>query len=129
MNRQSGFEMSQVPEIELLEESIVRVWNERDADRRLLALEDLYHQDATIYEPARTVTGLGAISDVVGEVLAGMPPGFKFRVIGPTLGHHGVSVTRWEGGPPDTVIVSGSDVVRARDGKIFEHFFYFDPRE
>ena len=120
--------MAEVAEIVLLEASIARVWNERDAGRRLEALKDLYHPDAIIYEPSRAVTGLEAISDVVGEVLAGMPPGFSFRVVGPTLGHHGVSVTRWEGGPPGTVIVSGNDVLRVNGGKIVEHYFYFDSK-
>lgn len=121
--------MSNVSEVELIEDSIARVWNEYDADRRLLALNDLYHPDAIIYEPQRAVTGHDAINAVVTEVLAGMPPGFRFRVIGTTLGHHGVAVARWEGGPADAVIVSGSDVVRVRDGKIFEHFFYFNPKD
>lgn len=120
--------MAVEPEIALLEASIERVWNERDDGRRLAALNDLYHPDATIYEPARPVSGHAAISAVVKEVLAGMPPGFRFRIVGTSLGHHGVSLVRWEGGPPGEVIVSGTDVARAKNGKIAEHFFFFDPK-
>jgi len=119
--------MTDTVEIELLEASIARVWNEHDAERRLAAIGEIYHPEACIYEPARSVTGHGAISDVVGGVLADMPAGFRFEVIGATLGHHGVAVTRWKGGPPGQVIVSGADAARILDGKIHEHWFFFDP--
>lgn len=112
---------------DLLDASIARVWNEHDDDRRLAAIGDLYHADAVIYEPARAVTGHAEIAKVVAGVLAGMPPGFRFTVTGPTLGHHDVATTRWQGGPPGQVTVSGADVVRLADGRIREHWFFFDP--
>lgn len=63
---------------------------------------------------------------MVAGVLADMPPGFRFEVTGPTQGHHGVAVTRWHGGPPGSVIVSGADAVKIVEGKIREHWFFFD---
>lgn len=113
---------------DLLEASIARVWNEHDDARRLAAIDELYHPDATIYEPERAVTGHRAISDVVAGVLADMPPGFRFEVSGPALGHHGMATARWHGGPPGEVIVSGADAARIKDGMIHEHWFFFDPR-
>ncbi|WP_010215633.1 nuclear transport factor 2 family protein [Sphingomonas sp. PAMC 26621] len=111
----------------LLEASIERVWNEHDGEKRIAAIAALYHPEARIYEPERSITGHAAISDTVACVLADMPPGFRFEVTGPTLGHHGVAVTRWKGGPPGQVIVSGADTVHILDGKIHEHWFFFDP--
>ncbi len=119
--------MSEPLEVTLLNASIERVWNERDGERRLAAIGEIYHADATIFEPSRPVTGHQAISDVVAGVLGDMPEGFRFVVTGPTLGHHGVAVTRWQGGPPGEVTVSGADAVRVADGKLIEHYFYFDP--
>ena len=113
---------------DLLEASIARVWNEHDDARRLAAIDELYHPDATIYEPERAVTGHRAISDVVAGVLADMPPGFRFEVSGLALGHHGMATARWHGGPPGEVIVSGADAARIKDGMIHEHWFFFDPR-
>jgi hypothetical protein len=120
-------EMTDPSETDLLEASIARVWNEHDAERRLSAIGEIYHAEARIHEPTRSITGHAAISDVVGGVLADMPAGFRFEVTGPTLGHHGVAVTRWKGGPPGQVIVSGADAASIRDGKIYEHWFFFDP--
>ncbi|MBB5713557.1 nuclear transport factor 2 family protein [Sphingomonas aerophila] len=112
---------------DLLDAAINRVWNEHDDTRRLSAIREIYHPDARIHEPERTVTGDEAISAVVAGVLADMPPGFRFEVTGATLGHHGVAVTRWRGGPPGQTIVSGADAARIVDGQIHEHWFFFDP--
>ena len=119
--------MANLTDTELLEASISRVWNERDDAQRLAAIHALYHAEAIIYEPARSVTGHQDISAVVAGVIADMPPGFLFEVTGPTLGHHGVAVTRWRGGPPGQTIVSGADAVRIVDGQLHEHWFFFDP--
>ena len=119
--------MADPTEAELLEASIARVWNERNAGRRLAAIGEIYHPDAHIHEPTLSVTGHSAISDVVAGVLADMPPGFRFELVGAPLGHHGVAVTRWKGGPPGQTIVSGADAASIRDGKIYEHWFFFDP--
>lgn len=120
--------MSEPIESTLLEASIRRVWNEHDDARRLQAMREIYHPQAVIYEPSRSVAGHEAISNVVRDVLKDMPPGFTFRVVGPTLGHHGVSTTRWVGGPGTDVIVGGTDVARVKDGLLIEHYFYFDPQ-
>jgi len=115
-------------EARLLEDSINLVWNERDDTRRLEVMREIYHPEAVIFEPSRSVTGHQAIADVVRDVLKDMPPGFRFRVVGPSLGHHDVATTRWEGGPDGKVVVSGADVVRVKDGLLVEHYFYFDPQ-
>lgn len=119
--------MSEPLEVSLLTASIARVWNQRDETLRLAAIAEIYHPAATIYEPARAVTGHQAISDVVGGVLGDMPEGFRFVETGPALGHHGVAITRWQGGTADKVMVSGGDAVRVADGKLIEHYFFFDP--
>jgi hypothetical protein len=121
--------MADTPVTDILIASIARVWNERDDVTRLQAIREIYHPDARIYEPERSVSGDEAISAVVAGVLADMPPGFRFEVTGPTLGHHGVAVTRWQGGPPGQVMVSGTDAVRIVDGRIHEHWFFFNPAD
>lgn len=121
-----GIKMSESPELEILHATIERVWNEYDDAKRLAAIGDLYHRDAQIFEPARAVTGHQAISDVVKGVLADMPQGFTFKVLPGGHGHHGIATAQWTGGPGDQVIVSGADVARIADGKVIEHYFFFD---
>jgi hypothetical protein len=122
--------MAEPAEGDLLEASIDRVWSERDDERRLQAIGEIYGDDATMYDPARPVTGHEAMSELVAGVLADMPPGFRFVVTGPTLSNHGMYLARWQGRTPDgAVIVSGSDAARIADGKIQEHWFFFDPKD
>jgi hypothetical protein len=118
--------LSEASEVELLHASIQRVWNERDDAVRLAAIDEIYHSDATIFEPSRAVSGHHAISEVVAGVLADMPPGFRFEIDGPGLGHHGVATARWKGGPPGEITVTGVDVARQKDGKLIEHYFFFN---
>lgn len=120
--------MAEATPAELLEAAIATVWNERDDARRLAAMQRLYHGDAVIHEPERSVVGHEAISAVVAGVLADLPAGFAFDVTGPTHGHHGLAVTRWQGGSGGEVTVSGADAVRVTGGRIREHWFFFDPR-
>ncbi len=120
--------MAEPVEVVQLNASIERIWNEHDDAKRLVALADIYHPEVAIFEPARVVSGHNAISAVVAAVLADMPPGFRFEVTGPTIGHHGTAVTRWRGVVPSgEVIVSGADSARVKDGRIIEHYFFFDP--
>ena len=111
---------------ELLEESLERVWNERDGAERLVALKDLYHSEAILYEPTNIVVGIEEISKTVEKTLGDLPDGFRFRVNGSPSGHHGVGVARWEGGPDGSVIVTGSDVARVSDGFITELHVFLD---
>lgn len=111
----------------MLEASIERVWNEHDGEKRLAAIAEIYHPEARSYEPMRSVVGHVAISNTVARILGDMPSGLRFEVSGPTLGHHGVAVTRWHGGPPGQVVVRNGDAIRILDGKIPEHWFLFDP--
>ena len=112
---------------EIVEASLERVWNERDDTRRLAALAELYRRDAVLYEPDNVVTGIDAISATVARVLAELPSGFRFAIAAPPVGHHGLAVARWQGGPDGTVIVTGSDVARIEDGQIAELHVFFDP--
>ena len=122
--------MTGAGEGDLLEASIDRVWSERDDERRLNAIGEIYADDATMYDPARPVSGHAEMSKLVAGVLADMPPGFRFVVTGPTLSNRDMYLARWEGRTPDgALIVSGSDAARIVDGKIKDHWFFFDPKD
>ena len=62
----------------LLRANMARVFNERDAQRRLAAVRELYADDAKLYEPQTEMTGHEAISGAVGELLATLPLDMMF---------------------------------------------------
>lgn len=105
-----------------------RVFNERDAARRLAAIAELYAEDAVLYEPEAVMTGHAAISAAVDRLLGQLPPDFAFAARGPALGHHGLARLLWQGGPPEgPPLVTGMDVARFEGGCIQTLHVLIDP--
>lgn len=105
----------------LLRANLARVFNQRDADARAQAIDELFAADPVMYEPDAIVEGCAAISAVAGRLLEQFGPSFRFTATGPAVGHHGFGVLRWEAGPSDgPVAVTGADAARIVDGRIAE---------
>lgn len=120
--------MGQFAGAELIDACIERIWNEHDGEKRRTAIGDIYHLDACLYEPAGATIGHEAIAETAESVLADMPAEFRFRLTDETVsGHNDMAVTRWQWGPPGTTILSGTNAMRFADGKIREHWCFFDP--
>ena len=112
----------------LMQANLARVFNERDASRRLEAIAELYASDAALYEPDSSAEGHAAISQAVTALLSGLPPNFAFTAIGPPVGHHGVGRLRWQAGPPKgPVAVTGTDVAHFEAGRIQTLHVFLDP--
>lgn len=112
----------------LMQAHLARVFGERDPGRRLDALEELYTEDATLFEPQAAVTGHQAISDAVDALQASMPPDFVFTAAGPAVGHNGVARLHWRVGPPDgPAAVTGTDVAHVENGRIKALHVFLDP--
>lgn len=103
----------------LLRSNLERVFNERDAAKRARALEALFVADPVMYEPAGAVEGRPAIAAVAGQLLDRFGPAFRFVPEGVALGHHGLGVLRWRGGPQDgATLVTGADAAEIVGGRI-----------
>ncbi|CAN7567733.1 nuclear transport factor 2 family protein [Phyllobacterium sp. LjRoot231] len=111
-----------------MQANLVRVFGERDAERRIAAIRELYAEDAVLYEPDASATGHAAINQTVDALLSSLPPSFVFTAIGPAVGHHGVGRLRWQSGPPNgPVAVTGTDVARFEGGLIQTLHVFIDP--
>jgi SnoaL-like domain len=113
----------------LMQANLASVFNERDAYKRIEAIERLYAVDAALYEPPDiAVEGHAAISDAVTRLLAKLPPDFAFSAKGSALGHHGLGRLNWQAGPPNgPVAVNGMDVAHIRDGRIQSLHVFIEP--
>jgi hypothetical protein len=112
----------------LMQANLKRVFNERDTGRRIVAIRELYAEDAVLYEPDSFVKGHSAISEAVSTTLAQMPPNFVFTAAGPAIGHHNVGRLRWRSGPPNgPVAVSGMDVAHFENGRIHSIYVFLEP--
>ena len=112
----------------VLQANLTRVFGERDAARRVKAIAEIYADDATLYEPDRSVTGHAAINQAVEALLSRLPPHFVFTSIGLAVGHHGMARLRWQAGPPSgPIAVTGTDVALIESGRIQTLHVFLDP--
>jgi len=112
----------------LLRANLQRVFNERDAQKRIAAVHELFAGTPTMYEPTGIVTGRAAISEVAGALLDQFGVDFAFVPEGPAVGHHGLGYLRWHAGPSaGSTVVSGVDVAEISEGKIARLWVLLDP--
>lgn len=103
----------------IMQANLERVFGERDASRRIVAIRELYVEDAELHEPQRSVQGHDAISQAVTELLAHLPPDFTFTAVRPALGHNGFGRLQWRAGSPGgPIAVTGTDVAQLERGFI-----------
>jgi hypothetical protein len=112
----------------LLRANLERVFNERDADKRAAALNDLFVAEPVMYEPTDVVRGRTAIAGVAGKLLDQFGPTFRFVPIDLAVGHHGLGSLRWQSGREgEPVVVTGTDVAEIVDGRIARLWVLLNP--
>lgn len=112
----------------LMQANLTRVFNERDARRRMKAIRELYAANAVLLEPHACARGHEAISQAVTALLKQLPASFSFQPVGAAVGHHGIGRLRWRSGPPDgPAVVTGTDVAYLEDGLIRSLHVFPDP--
>lgn len=111
----------------VLQANLTRVFGEHDASKRLVAIRELYTEDATFHEPHASFTGHDAINGAVTALLASLPSGFAFAPLGSATGHHGLGRLRWESRKPGQPAgMTGTDVAYVREGRIQILFVFLD---
>ncbi|WP_293975505.1 NAD(P)H-dependent oxidoreductase [Sphingomonas sp.] len=114
----------------ILDANLQRVFNERDAARRLEAIAELYADDAMFHERDRSVQGHAAIARVVSELIDGLLSDATFSAIRLGTGHHDLGRLQWRLGSPDgPAAVTGTDVVHIRNGRIQTIHVFLDQGE
>jgi hypothetical protein len=112
----------------LMQANLARVFGEHDAGRRLVAIRELYAEDAVVYEPDASAKGHAAISEAVTALLSRLPSHFVFQSDGPAIGHHNAGRLKWRSGPPDgPAVVTGMDVAHFEKGRIRSLYVFLDP--
>ena len=112
----------------LMQANLRRVFGERDATFRTIAIADLYAADAVLYEPDASVSGHSAINRAVEALMSTLPADFVFAAKAPAIGHHGFARLHWRCGPPGRpAAVTGTDVARIEGGLIHALYVFLDP--
>ena len=116
----------------LLEDSLLVIWNDRNAERRLQAMEHVYAADIAFYESneGQAIKGYRAINDVISKLQKQWPLEFEFQIIGSARVNQQVQQISWNLGiPGDNPAATGMDVAIIEDGKIQSlHLFLNAPQ-
>ena len=113
----------------LLQANLQRVFNERDAERRRQAIQELYAADAIFYEEQEaTYRGTEEIARGVSQLVGGLPPTMSFSMVTPATQNHDMGKLLWRGHLPDgTTIVTGTDIALVKEEHIRSLYVFVDP--
>ena len=103
---------------ELMLDNLFAVFNVRDPERRMEAIERNYTEDVTWTDPDGTTQGRQAMNDRA-QKLIDRSPDFVFSAAGPVLLSRDLGLLAFNLGVPEQPpAVSGIDVALVRDGRI-----------
>lgn len=114
---------------QVLEDSLVNVWSERDDAQRMQVMKRIYADDIIFYETDNgpAIQGYQAIDSLIKKLQSQWPPEFVFTLTKPVVTNHGVSHVAWTLGAVDAPpAASGMDIAIIKDGLIKELYLYLD---
>ncbi len=117
------------PTAQLLEDSLLVIWNDRNADRRLEAMERTYALDIHFYEgnSSDAVVGYQAINELITKIQAEWPVEFEFELTKPSQVNHAAQIISWRLGPKDAPpVATGMDVATIEGGLIKSLYLFLD---
>ena len=114
---------------QLLADSLLKVWSERDDEQRMNVMKRIYAADIVFYETDNgpAIKGHQAIDSLIKKLQSQWPPEFAFTLTKPVLINHGVSQAAWTlGAAHTTPAISGMDIAIIESGFIKELYLYLD---
>src|SRR5689334_6972956 len=102
----------------LLRANVARVFSERDPQRRIVAMAELWSPDPVLYEHDAAFAGAQAISAHLDQLHARLPVDTVFEPAGPAVGHHGAAMIKWKAHVPGhPVHTTGIDMAFVKEGR------------
>ena len=110
----------------LMERNVLEVFGERDSERRMSVINELYTENCTFFEADDQIVGRNALNAKVEQILK-EAPGFVFRLTGPAEVNHDLGRVRWQLGPNGAApLVTGMDVAVFEQGRICSLYAFLD---
>jgi SnoaL-like domain len=111
----------------LMLKNLSEVFGERDSERRMAAIKNLYTEDAVFFEAEQRFEGRQTISDAVAALQASFPAEFEFSAAAPPARNHDIGRLFWRLGPAGSApVVSGMDIAQFKDGRIHSLYVFMN---
>lgn len=117
---------------QLLEDSLLVIWNDRNADQRLEAMKRVYAPDIHFYESnsGKAIIGYQAINELISKLQAEWPIEFQFELNKPSQVNHSIQMISWNLGPQGVQpVATGMDVAVIENDQIKSLFLFLDATE
>jgi len=105
----------------LLQESLLLIWNNRNAAERLSIMGKIYAPDITFFEndKGQPFIGFESINNLIEKLQQNWSPDFEFTITETPKSNHNVQHISWNLGiPGEEPIAIGMDVAIVESGKI-----------
>jgi hypothetical protein len=111
----------------LMTRSLRDVFGENDPARRRAAIDEIYNEDCTFYDPTRGVfRGRDEINRIASEIRA-THPDFQYQPIAAPEELGNCGRVKWVSGRlGEAPAYAGTDFIIARDGRIAAVYLFFD---
>lgn len=112
---------------QMMEDNLNQVWNERNADTRLKAIQRIYSTTANLYHVEDQVTGPDAINNSVTATQQHLPANFVFTKLKPVIINNSIGRLIWGAGPKgQPPAATGMDIAHFENGKIKSLYVFLD---
>jgi hypothetical protein len=112
-----------------LENSLLVIWNDRNAERRLEAMKGAYAPDVHFYEfnAGEAIIGHAAINELISKLQSEWPPESRFELNKPSQVNHQIQIASWnlglQGMQP---VATGMDVAVIENDLIKSFYLFLD---
>jgi hypothetical protein len=109
-----------------LKMSLLDIWNERDNNRRIQAIESIYVDNSRFFEQEEVINGHNGLNEFINKLHAQFPADFKFTVLAAHVNHNAGRLS-WEFGQEgQPAAVTGMDLVIFEGDYIKDLYVFID---
>ena len=113
--------------VQLMENSLTKVWNEKNPSLRLEVIKQIYTENAVLYEMGEETIGYEAINNQVTHLVNSLPPDFTFTQQKPVIINKEMGRLVWGVGPKgQPPVQSGMDIALFENGKIKSLYVFLE---
>ena len=113
----------------LLEDSLLVIWNDRNASNRLEAMKKIYAPDMQFFESntGDAFVGHQAINELISKLQTEWPIEFQFELNKPSQVNHTTQIVSWNLGPKGAApIATGMDVAITENNMIKSLYLFLE---
>ena len=97
----------------LLEDSLLVIWNDRNSDNRMEAMQRIYSPDIHFFESntGEAIVGHKAINELITKLQSEWPVEFRFELNRPSQVNHTIQIVSWNLGTKEAApVATGTDI-------------------